>query len=421
VEVKPAGTARKTYLWIRVSAAVLAALMVGSAFLLDAIKIKIRKQAYEEADAAAAAGNYLVDSTEYVGKNTLERAAETIEGAFRKPVTFEDFYDLASRSIAREEYEKALSYIDVCLEKTGPSPEIAKEKVYVDLLMKKACLLALTGEYDPALRYFDLVLELMPLPQAYIIKAQIYAEQGKADKAAESLKYYLETVPGDYSMRLALIQLYYAAGKFAEAQSECENYLALTDERRETGYFMLGSCKLQNGDHEAAMKDLVTAAELGYGDPAMCYGQAAISAYLIGRTEDVLSLGKKAVSTDSDQLDTGLLYSYMGYSAMLLEKFEDAEVFFTKAIEFGQPEAPMLYYRGISLMAREETETAIADFTAALEGGETTAQCYYNRGACYLALTEYDKALADMKMVAELNEDAELTSLAQELIGQLGG
>lgn len=406
--------------WTRALALTLALLMFGSILLIDAIQIKIQKQAEAEKSAYNAANNYLVDSTAYVSKSTLERAAQVIKEAVTKPKSLQDFYNLASEAIAKAEYEKALNCIDVCIEMAEAETVNAEAAIKVDLYMKKACILALLNDYNQALDFFDRVLEMDSTQyQAYLVKIQILAEQGKPDETIAAILSYLELKPYDYSVRLALIQLYYTQGRFAQAEAACSDYILETTDDIATVYFMRGASRMQNGSFKLSMEDLILAAQNGYVDAALCYGQAAICAYLLEKNEEVLSLGAQAISIGSSQLDFGLLYSYMGYSSMLLEKYEDATEQFTKAMEFGQAQGQMLYYRGVSLMAREKIDDAIADFTASLLAGESSVQCYYNRAVCYLKLKEYDKALFDLQNVVAMDEDAELTAMAQQLIEQL--
>lgn len=417
---KPGADTRKKSWGVRIAAAMLAVLMICSLLLIDAVKVTIYRQSYGETNVLAAAGNYLVDSTAYVSESTLERAAQAIERALTKPTTLEDFYNLASESIAKAEYADALACVDVCLEMAESSTEGVEAAMYVDLLMKKGCLLALLNDYDQALLCFDRVITTdSTQAQAQLLKTQIYAEQGETAAAIESLLAYIALAPADYDMRAALVQLYYVQGNFLAAESACDEYLALTYDSNGVIHFMRGASRLQNGSYGLAMEDLVVAAKRGYEDPALCYGQAAICAYLLGNSDMVLSYGAEAIAIGSDQLDYGTLYSYMGLSSMLLEKFEDAAAQFTSAIEQGQPEAPMRYYRGVSRMAQGEAAAAIEDFTAAIEGGEATAQCYYNRGACYLQSGDRLKALEDMRTVAAIDQDEELTAIARSLIGQL--
>ena len=419
-QVKSVKGVRSTSLGLRIAAVTMAVLLLGSILLADAIRITISMQDVDGTNPSAAANNYLANSTDYVQKSTLERAEQVISGMLKKPTTLKDYYDLASEKIAKAEYTDALALVDVCLEMIETSLSGAGTALYVDLLMKKGCLLALQNNYEEALSYFDHVLKLdNTQAQAYLLETQIYSEQGKTDAAIENLTAYLKLQPADYTMRTALIQLYYVKGAYNLAEQACDDFLSLTYDSTGSVYFLRGACKLQNADYEPAMQDLVTAAQRGYKDPGLCYGQAAICAYLLGKSEQVLEYGNQALSLGSAELDYGTLNSYMGYTYMTLKQFENAETQFTSALEHGQPEASMRYYRGVSRMAQSRAADAVEDFTAAIEGGETTSQCYYNRGACYLQLGENDKALADMKNVAELNEDAELTAIAKAIIEQL--
>lgn len=405
--------------WLRAAAFLMALLMLCSLMLLDAVKIKIQKQPVEAPDIFSSANNYLVDSTEYVSKPTLERVAQAIQGVLAKPVSLQDYYNLASEAIAKENYQNALTFIDVCLEIAASDEIRVEDAVYVDLNMKKACLLALSGEYDRSLAYFDKVLEKDPsLTQAHQVKIQILIEQGKTDAAITAISGYLSLKPLDFSMRLALIQLYYTQQEFIKAGSACSEYLSLTKLNSAAVYFLRGACRMQTGEFELAKQDMLDAALNNHEDPGLCYGQASICAYLLKQNEAVITYGQKAVDIGSKELDTGLIHSYMGYASMLTQNYETAYGHFTAAMQLGQPKASMLYYRGVSLMAREQPKAAIVEFGAAIAAGEFTSQCYYNRAVCYLKLNDYDSAMYDLNIVAAM-DDAELKIAAQELISML--
>ena len=411
---------RKPRVWLRLTAIVSAVLLVCSAVLLDAVTVTLSRQELKGTDVTAAAGNYLADSTPYIKQDVVRRAQKVLTGALRKPVTLQDYYDLASEAIARKNYEGALALIDVCLGLADiPGANVANG-LHVDLLMKKGCLLALRGDYYQALALFDQALKLdSSQAQAYLLEAQIYAQQNSVANATENLRAYLKLEPGDTSMRAALIQLYYAQGKYADAEIACNDYLALLSDADGSIHFLRGACRLQQAGYQPAMDDLLQAVQLGYPDAGLCYGQAALCAYALNKPELVLDYGRQSVALDSKQMDYGKLYSYMGLSSLLLKKFQDAEAQFTSALDHGQSEAATRYYRGVSRMAQGQAGSAVEDFSAAIAAGENTAQCYYNRGACYLKLNDRKKALEDMKSVVSLNTDADLTALAKSIVSQL--
>ncbi len=418
---KPKGL-RRVPVGMRVGAAVMAVLMIASVFLYDAVRITLRKQA-DEANVAAAAGNYLLSSTEYVSESTLERAARAIGRVLNKPTTLSDYYNLASVKIAQTKYEDALPLIDVCIEIAEGDPEQSVEaSLYLDLLMKKGCLLALLGDYEEALVLFDRVLRLDPAQaQAELLKTQIYVEQGRTDEAIASLLNYIALEPQNVPMREALIRLYYLKNDFLSTEAACGDYLALADDKSGAIHFLRGSSRAQSGSYAGAVEDLLLAIQLGYEETVLCYGQAAICSYLLGDSERVLQYGQEAIKLDAAEFDYGMLYTYMGYASLQLGLFADAEVQFTSAVELGQAEAQMRYFRGVSRMAQEKTEAAIEDFTAAIDGGEATAQSYFNRATCFLQLGNLESAVSDMRQVLVIGGEEELEENARAFLKEVGG
>ena len=91
----------------------------------------------------------------------------------------------------------------------------------------------------------------------------------------------------------------------------------------------------------------------------------------------------------------------------------------TLPLRLADTDPELFYYRGVLRLAREDYEEALVDFDAAIGLGYGTALAYYNRGVCYLTLEDYERLLADMQKVVELNEDEELTQIAQQLIAEL--
>lgn len=121
----------------------------------------------------------------------------------------------------------------------------------------------------------------------------------------------------------------------------------------------------------------------------------------------------------ADDAAYGELFRCMGYAA-LLSGDDRAEKYLTSAIErLADTDPELFYYRGVLRLAREDYEEALVDFDAAIGLGYGTALAYYNRGVCYLTLEDYERLLADMQKVVELNEDEELTQIAQQLIAEL--
>jgi len=140
-----------------------------------------------------------------------------------------------------------------------------------------------------------------------------------------------------------------------------------------------------------------------------------------GEFENCLLYGEQAVKELAGaDAEHGELYRCMGYSALMLDRSDVAEAYLTAAIDRIEEDAEIYYYRGIFKMSQERLEEALADYNTAIDGGYQTALCYYNRGVCHLAREDLDALKSDMEKVKELDEDPELTLIAQEILKELG-
>ena len=329
-------------IWIRVAAGLLAAALVATLLLSNAIRIRIQRM--EEANAAAAANNYLLENTEYVGLSAWERIQQVVR-QMADQASLESHYEKASIAIAQGENETALYHINECLALVDESSE-----AYEELKMKQGCLLALLEDYEQAQTVFDEVLRRAPgNADAWLLQAQLLLQKGDVTAAMEHLRRYI-------------------------------------------------SCAEETADQLSVMAQL-------------CYGA--------GEYADALIYGEQALAMAADDAAYGELFRCMGYAA-LLSGDDRAEKYLTSAIErLTDTDPELFYYRGVLRLAREDYEEALVDFDAAIGLGYGTALAYYNRGVCYLTLEDYERLLADMQKVVELNEDEELTQIAQQLIAEL--
>ena len=116
--------------WVRVTAFMLAASMIFSMAARSMIKVSIQPE--DEMDAAA---NYLIENTDYINQNDLQRFQEKLQ-TYEQAVDLEDHYRLAGTQIAEERYDEALVSIQKCIS-LYPGDD---EELYLDLILKKACL-----------------------------------------------------------------------------------------------------------------------------------------------------------------------------------------------------------------------------------------------------------------------------------------
>ena len=306
--------------WIRTIALVLAVVMVFSIWANGAVHVQIRRG--DEMDAAT---NYLVDNTGYVNQNELERLGDVLQTQ-QQATDLEDFYRLAGTQIAKEEYAEALESIEQCIA-LYPGGD---EALYVDLILKRACLLVLLLREDEALVTLDEVLQLQPdHADAYLIKAQIYAERTEMEPLKEVLASYLTYKPQEHTIRLVYAQALFETQCFEEAIAEYELLMDVETDaiKRCELLYLLGLTQLQLDNFAACETAL-----------------------------------EEAKREDSSAVLEGLDY-YLGICRMSREAYAEAVESFTRSIDTGSMLQHSRYSRGVCLLMLEEqnVEAAMED------------------------------------------------------------
>lgn len=98
-------------------------------------------------------------------------------------------------------------------------------------------------------------------------------------------------------------------------------------------------------------------------------------------------------------------YCYRGDAYNELERYQDAIKDFNKALEYS-PDYPWAYnLRGITKKDLKDYVGAIEDYTRAIELSPDYEAPYYNRGYAYRKIDEYDQAILDYTKAIELDPD----------------
>ena len=251
-------------IWIRVAAGLLAAALVATLLLSNAIRIRIQRM--EEANAAAAANNYLLENTEYVGLSAWERIQKVVR-QMADQASLESHYEKASIAIAQGENETALYHINECLALVDESSE-----AYEELKMKQGCLLALLEDYEQAQTVFDEVLRRAPgNADAWLLQAQLLLQKGDVTAAMEHLRRYISCAEETADQLSVMAQLCYGAGEYADALIYGEQALAMAADDAAYGelFRCMGYAALLSGD-DRAEKYLTSAIErLADTDPEL--------------------------------------------------------------------------------------------------------------------------------------------------------
>lgn len=284
---------KRRKIWTNVIAGLLIVALVGTGVLSSMVTVTIVKSK-EKTDAAV---NYLVDSSPYVKENKVKRMADVLSTVGSKK-TLEDYYTLASSQIASEDYRSASESISKCLEMHGPT----KDDLYLDLLMKQGCIYVMLADYDKALKYLNMALDVKPgSTDVYLIEAQIYSQKKDLPSLASSLDKYLQLKPKDDEIRKLLAQT-----KFLEAdyQGAAAEYAKILENKNDPQILYLnGLTKIQLGDFKNAETQLTEALKQNDSYEGIYYyrGVCRMSGenYAAAIEDFTASIGKKSMTQAS--------------------------------------------------------------------------------------------------------------------------
>ena len=307
-EVIKAGPTKR--LWVRITACVLSLALIVSLGVNALVAVKI-----QTAQAHEAATNYLVENTEYVSAELLERLGEKLR-TLPEPMNIEDYYRLAGTQIAEEKYEEALFSIEKCIELFDDNQT---DELWIDLLMKKGCLEVLTQRFDKAEGTLNAVLQADPeQKEVYLILAQIHAGYDDLDLLEEDLNNYLAKAKDDLQIRALLAQTLFAKEEYEAAG---EQYLLILESQAEG----------------------VDMAEMNY--------LYALTGIQLENYQIAKEHMEAAIQLDESKLDA---YYYLGICNMAQEEYEKAVESFTKAIDGNSMMQLSLYSRGVCGLMIEE-------------------------------------------------------------------
>jgi len=384
------------------------------AFLVGSnIRININSQ--DGTDTERAAADYLLNNTEYLNQNLLERTRVFLSTKLVTDAHFADFYNMASVAIGQGDYEDALKYISSCIGLYRDDDE----DVIQDLYIKKGCLEAMLSEYGKALGTFEgLTEDNRYRSDIGQIIVNILIQLNRVDDARSYLEDYLN-VDDDAVIRQIYGEVLYTTQEY---QLGVDTYSKLIDADLDTDgsmHFMRGLCYEQSQNYESALKDFTAALELDYYDLGICYNQIAICHYILGSYEAAITAGDAAIDAESEQVIRSEIYNIIGLSHFQLNEYQPAIENLGKAVEGEETTNSAYYYRGVCYMVEGEYQLAIDDYTLAISYEHEIALSYYNRALCFTQLNKIDEAISDFEMVKEYTEDEEVIKAADDFISML--
>ena len=340
-------------------------------------------------------------------------------------------YTLALNAITKEDYETAKEYINICFAYCDAQ---SNPVMFSDLLLKRACIDVVEQKNDMALLNLDAAIRVKPdLADAYLVRTQVYATMGDADRSIESLEKYIE-LTHDTAMYETVAQLQEAKGDIAAAPAAYDKYVqgagAEVEEagfqaglyKMESGLFEeaiaafeayqdnetyaagalynIGVCKMNRGDYAGAVEAFTACAEKGGTFEGLYYNRGVCN-LLSGEWSKAAEDFAKSIETepyvDDARYNLAICQVQTGDYKTAIETLTEyigegtAADGSERAVNYGA-----YYYRAMCLAELGQLEEAVADYTACIDHGYELGQCYYQRAQVYAALGDAEKQNADL-------------------------
>lgn len=354
---------------------------------------------------------------------TLFAGAAFADGAVYDEQKLDANYALALAYIGREDYDKAMDYLNACLLYCD---EDTASDVYADVRLKIACVYTIRQDYEAALEELEEALRVDPsLSEAYLVQTQVYSNLGEYEKAADALQSYID-ITGDSSLYEVKAEIYSAVGNVDKALENYKSYIENDSDSPVEAAYKTAVYSMEIGEYEEAINKFEECRKDAAYGPSSYYNMG-VCYMRLEKYEKALSYFERVKDKDFD----GLFYN-TAVCSMLLDRTEDAIEAFTESIEKESFVSDALYNRAICYVSVEEFAKAIVDFTAYLDGlkadklaeleaeaqkrAEETGEepeaidpdtvvavdiAAYYRGVCELSIGDVEGAIADFTACIE--------------------
>lgn len=437
---------------IRVCALMLALLMIVTTVFGVLVRVKPAGAAFVSEETAQRAFNAIAEQDEYLSAPAFERVRMLLRSLTnRQDYTAEEYENVASIYIGRENYEEALYLYDQCIAK---SKTREGKTVLATRYLKRGSLNVLSGNLDEAIDDYNTVLSFVPnASTARLLLAQVYIEKKDYTTAAEQMSKYVAITPDDAENRAMYAAILENAGDFDAAyeqysilaQSDGDNMelstslvrtalqsgrydetvARLTFEIADKGdtdgtrHFLRGIAMLWNEEYADAEADFQMAIDLGYADAVTCYKQLSLCAYVQKNYESSISYGKKAEELWQKVEADGECLQRVGLSAMQLGDYETALSYLKLSLEAAPELTDSNYYIATLYLVDESYSEALTYYSAAIEAGYMLQECYYNRAICRLQTEDYQGAREDLELSISSGGDESIAAGAEDILSQL--
>ncbi len=185
--------------------------------------------------------------------------------------------------------------------------------------------------YGSAISNIERGLKIKEYPSYRVVLCDLYVITGQYDKAAKSYKILLESFPSNFLLQYNYGLLLERTGKNIEAEAAFLETVKLQPNFA-AAYLKLASIYNEQDNVESAIKYYNRAIEISPLEPAGYEGlvQLYISRKMLEQADLTLS------EAEAKKIDSAGINQMLGLVRFQKQKYEDAEVYFRRALKFGE-------------------------------------------------------------------------------------
>lgn len=263
------------------------------------------------------------------------------------------------------------------------------------------------GEIEKSLEYINKAIMLSPNNiNYYYNRAIIHRVMGKNDDSIKDYKKVIDLEPSYTIAYFYLADLYLQIKEVEEARDILEQVIII-NEKYADAYMKLSYCYILENDLEKALEMITKAIEIDENNQEYIYKRATI---YIALGEDDKAVEDYMIIAKSDSKNP-IIYDEIGKIFMGKEDYENAKIFFEKALSIDKSES---FYGNIAICEYhlENLKEAKENFTKSIElSSQNTAEDYFFRGKCSYYLKEDDFGKSDFEMLLTFDSEERLGGL----------
>lgn len=260
------------------------------------------------------------------------------------------------------------------------------------------------GKYKDSQRLFNELIDTDPFSKYYwnaLASAQFMDED--YDSAIQSSEYAIAIDPKDPDGLIAKANALYHIGNYEEALEYFKRYSQeIPDD--EYSYMHQGTCLINMGENEEAIKTLMKAVDVADGrEDYLCdiYQELAFAYSEQGDADTALEWLNRTDALDCDHVQVGVV---KGHVLLAAGRLEEAEVYFRNAVQQSDEPYKTLLRVIVSLYDNRYIEAAynlFSSFFTIVPDDNTDGYAYM--ALCCYDLKKYDEFLVYLQKACQLN------------------